>query len=128
MQQPIGGDDGAVPAPGTLKSHYAPAATVLLVDAGALDATARELLDAGHSVAVLALDATSTDYWNRVGRVTVLDSPRDVDEYARVLYSRLRDVDRAGNRRACSQSRRPSTASASRWPTACGAPPGRGNV
>ena len=90
MQQPLGRDDGAVPAPGTLTSHYAPAATVLIVEAGALDARARELLDAGHSVAVLALDDVDA---RNVSRVTVLDSPRDVDEYARVLYSRLREVD-----------------------------------
>ncbi len=31
-----------------------------------------------------------------MSRVTVLDSPRDVDEYARVLYSRLREVDARG--------------------------------
>jgi len=28
--------------------------------------------------------------------VVVLDAPRDADEYARVLYARLRDVDRRG--------------------------------
>ena len=89
VQQPLGHDAGTVPAPGSLKSHYAPAATVLLVPAHALGARARELLDAGHSVAVLALRDQTDD----VARVTMLDSPRDVDEYARVLYSRLREVD-----------------------------------
>jgi L-threonylcarbamoyladenylate synthase len=91
---PVGrADDGSVPAPGTLPSHYAPVATVVLVDAGALAARARELVDAGRSVALLALAGTDA---GGVARVTVLDSPRDVDEYARVLYSRLREVDARG--------------------------------
>ena len=94
VRRPVGGaDDGTVRAPGTLKSHYAPSATVLLVDADTLDARARALVDAGHSVAVLALVAVDVP---DVSRVTVLDSPRDVDDYARVLYSRLREVDARG--------------------------------
>jgi L-threonylcarbamoyladenylate synthase len=96
--------DVGVRAPGTLKSHYAPRATVLLVSPDELERRARELVDAGQSVAVLALSevfgvadprmARLSDAKTRdVVGVTILDAPRDVDEYARVLYARLREVD-----------------------------------
>jgi L-threonylcarbamoyladenylate synthase len=67
---------GEVAAPGTLASHYAPVARVELVAGTAVDARAAELAAAGE-------------------RVVVLDIA-DVDEYARVLYQRLRDADAAG--------------------------------
>ncbi len=96
-----------VRAPGTLKSHYAPRATVLLVTADEIEARARDLVDAGTSVAVLALveafgAAIPEQFRSRgakakdVPSVTILDPPRDVDEYARMLYARLREVDRRG--------------------------------
>jgi L-threonylcarbamoyladenylate synthase len=67
---------GEVAAPGTLASHYAPAARVELV--------ARAALAARH------------DQLERSGvRVVVLDVA-DVEEYARVLYRRLREADEAG--------------------------------
>jgi L-threonylcarbamoyladenylate synthase len=84
--------DGLVRAPGTLKSHYAPEATVLVVGLDELAARARVLLGAGQRVAVLA-SATPPSL---PSDVVVLDAPRDADEYARVLYARLRDVDRRG--------------------------------
>jgi L-threonylcarbamoyladenylate synthase len=79
---------GEIAAPGTLVSHYAPAARVEIVDAPVLARRAREL--AASRVAVLALDPPD----DLPGDVTVLDPPSDVDEYARVLYSRLREADR----------------------------------
>ena len=82
--------DRLVRAPGTLKSHYAPEATVLVVRGDELAARASALLAAGQQVAVLAagtLPGLPPD-------VVVLDAPRDADEYARVLYARLREVDR----------------------------------
>lgn len=99
--------DGAVRAPGTLKSHYAPLATVLLVEPDELADRARELVDAGKSVAILApsdalgvarsgLSRFRDAKTSGVTGVTVLDSPRDVDEYAHVLYARLREVDARG--------------------------------
>jgi L-threonylcarbamoyladenylate synthase len=81
-----------VRAPGTLKSHYAPEAGVLVVDADELTARARALLDAGQRVAVLGPGADA----DLPSDVIVLDAPGDADEYARVLYARLREVDRRG--------------------------------
>jgi L-threonylcarbamoyladenylate synthase len=84
--------DGLVRAPGTLKSHYAPETTVLVVDRQDLAERATALLAAGERVAVLAPDpipALSAD-------VAVLDAPANADEYARVLYTRLREADRRG--------------------------------
>src|SRR5262245_1331063 len=46
--------DGLVRAPGTLKSHYAPEATVLLVDRDELGARADSVVEARQRVAVLA--------------------------------------------------------------------------
>jgi L-threonylcarbamoyladenylate synthase len=84
--------DGLTRAPGTLKSHYAPEATVLVVDRDDLARRATDLLAAGQRVAVLALapaPALPAD-------VVVLDGPADSEEYARALYARLREVDRRG--------------------------------
>jgi L-threonylcarbamoyladenylate synthase len=84
--------DRLVRAPGTLKSHYAPEATVLVVRNDELTARVHTLLAAGQRVAVLApgtLPGLPPD-------VVVLDAPRDADEYGRVLYARLREVDRRG--------------------------------
>lgn len=84
--------DGLVRAPGTLKSHYAPEATVLVVDRHELTERATALLAVGERVAVLApgpIPAFPAD-------VLVLDAPAGADEYARVLYARLREADRRG--------------------------------
>jgi len=84
--------DGVTRAPGTLKSHYAPETTVLVVDRDDLVPRATALLAAGQRVAVLApvpVPPLPPD-------VVVLDGPADSDEYARVLYGRLREVDRRG--------------------------------
>jgi len=84
--------DGVTRAPGTLKSHYAPETTVLVVDRDDLAPRAAALLAAGQRVAVLApvpIPLLPPD-------VVVLDGPADSDEYARVLYARLREVDRRG--------------------------------
>jgi len=69
--------EGEVAAPGTLESHYAPEARVELVGAAELDARLACLHAAGLAVAVL-------------------DAPDDVGEYARLLYRRLRELDRPG--------------------------------
>jgi L-threonylcarbamoyladenylate synthase len=84
--------DGLVRGPGTLKSHYAPEAMVLLVDREELARRAHDVLTAGQRVAVLATGPLS----NLPADVIVLDAPEDVDEYARVLYARLREADRRG--------------------------------
>jgi L-threonylcarbamoyladenylate synthase len=84
--------DGLVRAPGTLKSHYAPEAAVLVVDRADLAGRAAALVAAGQRVAVLAAGPPVP----LPPEVVVLDAPADVDEYAQVLYARLREVDRRG--------------------------------
>jgi L-threonylcarbamoyladenylate synthase len=84
--------DGLVHAPGTLKSHYAPEATVLLVEQDEVGARAASMVAAGQRVAVLAAGGPPPVPES----VFVLDAPRDVDDYARVLYARLREADRLG--------------------------------
>jgi L-threonylcarbamoyladenylate synthase len=91
--QPVAvGRDRPVRAPGTLKSHYAPEATVLLVDRDELPDRAAALIAAGQLVAVLA----EGPHPDLPAEAIVLDPPADVDDYARVLYARLREVDRRG--------------------------------
>jgi L-threonylcarbamoyladenylate synthase len=82
--------DGLVRAPGTLKSHYAPEATVLLVDRDELASRAASVVEAGQRVAVLAVGPLPP----LPNDVIVLDAPRNIEEYARVLYMRLREADR----------------------------------
>jgi L-threonylcarbamoyladenylate synthase len=84
--------DGLVRAPGTLKSHYAPEATVLLVSRADLVDRAACMAEVGQRVAVLASGTAPS----LPDGVIVLEPPGDVDEYARVLYARLREADRAG--------------------------------
>ena len=84
--------DSPVRAPGTLKSHYAPDAAVLLVDRDGLPDRAAALVAAGQRVAVLAEEPCPS----LPAGVIVLDPPADVDDYARVLYARLHEVDRQG--------------------------------
>ena len=84
--------DGLVRAPGTLKSHYAPEATVLVVDRQDFAERATALLAAGERVAVLAPDPIPA----LPGDVVALEAPANADEYARVLYARLREADRRG--------------------------------
>ncbi len=80
---------GEAAAPGTLRSHYAPRAEIEIVHAS--DIASRVAANSARRVGVLALAGVASD----VTGVTVLDPPRDVDEYAHVLYQRLRDADRA---------------------------------
>ena len=75
------GEHSVVRAPGTLASHYAPAARVRIVRAD-------ELSDLQPPVGVLALAEVPTP----VGAVR-LAAPTDADEYARVLYAALREAD-----------------------------------
>jgi L-threonylcarbamoyladenylate synthase len=85
-------NDGLVAAPGTLKSHYAPEATVLVVEPQDLAERATALLALRERVAVLASGPIPT----LPAEVVVLDAPANADEYARVLYARLREADRRG--------------------------------
>jgi L-threonylcarbamoyladenylate synthase len=69
--------DGGVRAPGTLASHYAPRARVVLVAEDARDAEARRRAEAGERVALLTL-------------------PDDAAAAARTLYATLRALDAEG--------------------------------
>lgn len=81
-----------VRAPGTIASHYAPRAEVVLVNADAIVVRAQALLEAGVAVGVLTMgDVALTDV---PAALEVLDQPATVAEYAQVLYQRLRDADR----------------------------------
>jgi L-threonylcarbamoyladenylate synthase len=79
-------------APGTLASHYSPRARVVVVDASSVSDRATPLLDAGRRVGVLAEKRPD----DLPAGVAVLDPPGDADEYARILYSRLRAADELG--------------------------------
>jgi L-threonylcarbamoyladenylate synthase len=79
-------------APGTLPSHYAPRARVELVEAGAAGARATALLASGLRTALLAPDGRLDPATLPKG-VVVLSPPRDTDDYAHVLYARLREAD-----------------------------------
>jgi L-threonylcarbamoyladenylate synthase len=74
-----------------LPAHYAPAAEVVLVGASDAAAHAASLLASGKRVGLLVGAPVPRDL---PAGVTVLDPPSDVDEYAHVLYARLRDADR----------------------------------
>ena len=81
---------GEVAAPGARASHYAPRAIVEIVDAPSVRRRAGELSNAGRRVGLLALAADIPD---RSDGLVVLDVPHDVEEFARVLYDRLRAAD-----------------------------------
>jgi len=80
---------GEVAAPGTLESHYAPDASVEVVDAPEVADRARAHATAGRRAGLLAL----TPPGDLPRELLVLDPPRDVEDYARVLYARLREAD-----------------------------------
>jgi L-threonylcarbamoyladenylate synthase len=85
-------DTGEVAAPGTLPSHYAPDARVELVTAAELRERAVTLVTGGARVGVLAQAPTP----HVAADVVVLGPPRDIEEFARVLYARLREADAIG--------------------------------
>jgi L-threonylcarbamoyladenylate synthase len=80
------GDHSPVRAPGTLASHYAPAARVVLVDAHEVE-TADHISDDART-GLLALEHVPTP-----PGIVRLAAPATVDEYARVLYAALREAD-----------------------------------
>jgi L-threonylcarbamoyladenylate synthase len=65
---------GEIAAPGTLESHYAPNARIELVAASDVQTRVDELRAEGV-------------------RAGALEAPADADEYARVLYAKLREAD-----------------------------------
>ncbi|MBK5224381.1 MAG: threonylcarbamoyl-AMP synthase [Acidimicrobiia bacterium] len=92
----VAGGDAPAVAPGMLASHYAPNARVVVLhaDAGAaqVDAAARPHLAAGRRVGLLSpgpIAPVAAD-------IVLLDPAGPADDYARVLYSRLRQADELG--------------------------------
>ena len=83
---------GEVAAPGTLERHYSPAARVVVVEAGAVAARATGSLASGLRVGLLAMAPPT----GLPAGLEVLLAPVDPHDYARVLYSRLREADERG--------------------------------
>ncbi len=91
---------GPARASGMLASHYAPSAAVELVEPGdpaALAAAVAAALALGRSVAVLGLPSAGSGWRADLDpAAVVLDPVANTEEYAQVLYRRLREADRAG--------------------------------
>ncbi len=83
---------GTTRAPGTLPAHYAPDARVVIADDREAATVAAAHLAEGRTVALLA----STVPMGLSDRVAVLEPPETDEEYARVLYDRLRTADHHG--------------------------------
>jgi L-threonylcarbamoyladenylate synthase len=81
---------GEVAAPGARPSHYAPRVAVEVIAAADVVARARALAAAGRRGGLLALAGAVAE---QLDGLVVLDAPRDVDEFARVLYDRFRAAD-----------------------------------
>jgi L-threonylcarbamoyladenylate synthase len=84
---------GEIAAPGTLESHYAPAAAVEILDVANLTSRAHELLGAGKRVGLLA---TSDSVPDVPAELVVLDPPGNIGDYARALYAHFRAADELG--------------------------------
>jgi L-threonylcarbamoyladenylate synthase len=76
-------------APGTMASHYAPRARVLVVGSDDVADRAAAFLDDGNRVGVLAEKRPD----GLPAGIVVLEPPLDADDYGRVLYARLRAAD-----------------------------------
>ena len=86
------GDPESPRAPGMVASHYAPEARVELVAVDSVVARAAALVAAGRVVGVLAphvIEGLGDD-------VIELEPAGEAEEYARLLYGRLRQADRLG--------------------------------
>jgi L-threonylcarbamoyladenylate synthase len=79
-------------APGTLPSHYSPRARVVLISAASVAGHAARELASGRRVGVLAEKRPD----GLPAAAVVLEPPRDTEDYAHVLYARLRAADDAG--------------------------------
>jgi L-threonylcarbamoyladenylate synthase len=76
-----------VRTPGTLESHYAPVAAVLLVEAGGFESFASGRESWPRTGLVAASEVVTPDGWTR------LAAPVTAEEYARELYVALRRAD-----------------------------------
>ena len=78
--------------PGALAAHYAPATTLLLLEADLLLELAATLSQQGKHCAVLAMSARQP----LLERLTWVAAPADATAYAHELYANLRALDAAG--------------------------------
>ncbi len=83
-------NDGQIAAPGALAAHYSPKCRVELVTSDTIEARMRALMNSGTRVAVLVPASVSTEFPSQITR---LRSPASDDDYARTLYTRLRQAD-----------------------------------
>jgi L-threonylcarbamoyladenylate synthase len=83
---------GEVAAPGTLERHYSPVARVVVVETGEVAARATGVLATGARVGLLAI----TPPTDLPAGLEILRAPADANDYARVLYARLREADERG--------------------------------
>jgi L-threonylcarbamoyladenylate synthase len=105
---PVGGRTPGVRAPGTLDSHYAPRAHVLLVDpAGSRpvhDPVRSETIEALELLRIMPAGAPERPLPGLIADAAVptpegwmrLGAPATAEEYARVLYAALRSADEHG--------------------------------
>jgi L-threonylcarbamoyladenylate synthase len=92
LGMPVSRPTGAAPrASGTLAAHYAPSTPLLLVASPDLAATVRNESARG-SVAVLAWHPRPAGVEAQIWSV----APAESDEYARMLYATLRELDQSG--------------------------------
>jgi L-threonylcarbamoyladenylate synthase len=84
-------DAGAPRASGTLEAHYAPRTPVARVAPAQLEATMRQLADAGRRLALIGYSAGRCDL-----AVAHAILPATPDGYAQALYAALRQMDAAG--------------------------------
>jgi L-threonylcarbamoyladenylate synthase len=89
LGRPVPTVDAPGAAPGTLPTHYAPSAQIVLVEPDAVTPRAVTLLAEGRRVGILA----ASDVHDAPAGVAVLDAPPDADAFARDLYARLREAD-----------------------------------
>jgi len=85
----FGGEQNAPRVSGSLEAHYAPRTPLQLVAAADLAATAREALDAGRRVAVLAPQHLAFSH----GGLLHCPASADPAQFAHDLYARLRELD-----------------------------------
>jgi L-threonylcarbamoyladenylate synthase len=87
----LGPGEETVPAPGTLPMHYAPRARVEMLEPGAVAGRAAALVAEGRRVGLLAPDPQALGPLPR--GLELLPAAGGPTDYARCLYSRLREAD-----------------------------------
>jgi L-threonylcarbamoyladenylate synthase len=83
---------GEIAASGSMVSHYTPETAVHVVTQDEVAASAVRQFASGAEVGILAMHPPT----DLPAEIVVLVSPADIDDYARVLYARLREADARG--------------------------------